>query len=141
MSNANGGPQSVKLILGLSGRSIVVDVAPGTEVLLGLSWTEVAGLKPWVRGVALHKQDLVTVVDLSDLLDAEPLRGAVAKNRIISMAAGGFRTGFLVASVEPLAADDLAAGGQWTDLDVVDLHATCLDMLADPHAATVALCA
>ncbi len=129
----------MKLILGLSERRVVAEVAADTEVLPCLPWVSLACLKPWIRGVAVHKRGLMPVVDLSCLLDAQPLCGPADKNRIISVGAGGVRTGFLVASVagEEDAEDSGAAPEE--NLESIRLEHLCLELLADPGAAVVDL--
>jgi len=134
MNDIPGGPQAIRLILGLTGRRVVADVAATTEVLPGLPWVEVPGLKPWMRGVAVHQSKLLPVVDLSSILDAQPLVGPADKQRIVSVSSGGFRTGFLVASVD--AADEEGESGMRNsnDLETIGLNDFCLDMLADPKS-------
>jgi len=127
----------VKLILGLSGRRVAAEVAPDTEVLPCLPWISLACLKPWIRGVAVHKLGLLPVVDLSCLLDAQPLYGSPDKNRIISVGAGGVRTGFLVASVRREDNDEEAEAADTEGLDSINLDHLCLDLLADPGGAVV----
>ena len=127
----------MKLILGLSGRRVAADVAPDTEVLPCLPWISLVCLKPWIRGVAVHKLGLLPVVDLSCLLDAQPLYGSADKNRIISVGAGGVRTGFLVASVSREDDDEEAEAADTEGLESIMLDHLCLDLLADPGGAVV----
>ncbi len=155
MNDIPGGPQAIRLVLGLAGRRVVADVAATTEVLPGLPWVELPGLKPWVRGVAVHQSKLLPVIDLSGILDAQALVGPGDKQRIVSISSGGFRTGFLVASVDAAdeqgeaadeqgeAADELGEaaaqeGKPRVDnsegLETIELNDLCLDLLADPKS-------
>ena len=141
MNDIPGGPQAIRLVLGLTGRRVVADVAATTEVLPGLPWVEMPGLKPWVRGVAVHQSKLLPLVDLSGLLDAQALVGPGDKQRIVSINCGGFRTGFLVASVDAVDEEGEAAdqeGGPGVDnsevLETIELNDLCLDLLADPKS-------
>ncbi len=103
-----------------------------------MPWVRVPGLKSWIRGVAEHKSNLLPIVDLSELLDAQPLTGQADKQRIISVGAGGFRTGFLVASVDQAG---LEGGEDSTheNLESIQLNELCLGVLADPARAVVGL--
>ncbi len=134
MNNSLGGLQALNLILGLAGRRVVAEVAANTEILPSLPWVRVPGLKPWIRGVAVHQSELLPVVDLSCLLDAQPLTGSAEKNRIISVGSGGFRTGFLVASVDTSEEAGDPGGPPDQDLESLRLDELCLNLLADPRA-------
>jgi len=127
----------VKLILGLSGRRVAAEVAADTEVLPCLPWISLACLKPWIRGVAVHKLGLLPIVDLSCLLDAQPLCGSADKRRIISVGAGGVRTGFLVASAAREENDEDSEALGEEALESIQLDHLCLELLADPGGAVV----
>jgi chemotaxis signal transduction protein len=134
MNDNLGGPQAIRLVLGLTGRRVVADVAATTEVLPGLPWVELPGLKPWMRGVAVHQSNLLPVVDLSGILDAQPLLGSGDKQRIVSVSSGGFRTGFLVASVDAVDEEGEPNMANSQDLETIGLNDLCLDLLADPRS-------
>jgi len=128
------GLQTVKLILGLSARRVAAEVAASTEVLPCPPWVGLPGLKPWLRGVAVYQSELLPVVDLSALLDARPLPGSATKKPMVRVSAGGFRAGFLVASVAPAdAAEDVEPVDHET-LETFSLEDLCLNLLADPQA-------
>lgn len=138
MTDEAGGPDTFKLILGLAGRQLAAHVAAGAEVMPCPRWMNPPGLQPWLRGVAVHHSELLPIVDLSALLDARPLPSATEKQRVISVSAGGFRTGFLVASVseaETMESAGAPAPGQLETLDVTEL---CLDIQAAPWALVAA---
>jgi twitching motility protein PilI len=105
IENAPGLPQEVQAAtfwsgvgFRLAGMQLVTQLDEVVEVLPCPSYTIVPGVKPWVKGVANVRGNLITIVDLAEYFGKTPVH--LDENaRLMVINIPGFNTGVLVNEV------------------------------------------
>ena len=105
MENSPGLPQEIEAVTLWSGVGfrlgdmlVVTPLDHVLEILPPPSMTSVPGVKPWLKGVANVRGNLITIVDLPEYFGKPPVF-ADDKARLLIMNIPGFNTGLLVNEV------------------------------------------